>query len=289
VAVVIATRNRREELLRTLRNLRSLPEQPRVVVVDNASTDGTASAVRSERPDVELIALEENRAAAGRTVGARRVDTPYVAFSDDDSWWTPGSLSRAADLFDRHPRLGLLAARILVGPEEREDPTCVEMANSPIPPDPSLPGPPVLGFLACAAVVRRSAYLEVGGFDPEIFFSGEEALLAADLAAAGWGLSYVESAVTHHHPSKLRDAPARRKMALRNALWLAWLRRPARTAAHQTLRMLGASLRNGEARAALIEALPGAHRALLRRQTVPEHIENDLQRLDRERSLRTLG
>ncbi|MDO0931403.1 hypothetical protein QQY66_06815 [Streptomyces sp. DG2A-72] len=36
----------------------------------------------------------------------RHADTPYVAFSDDDSWWTPGALRQAADLLDVHPRLG---------------------------------------------------------------------------------------------------------------------------------------------------------------------------------------
>ncbi len=65
------------------------------------------------------------------------------------------------------------------------------MEHSPLPVEPDLPGPPVLGFLACAAIVRRKAYLEVGGFDPRMMIGGEEELLAADLASAGWGLAYV--------------------------------------------------------------------------------------------------
>jgi GT2 family glycosyltransferase len=152
-------------------------------VVDNASSDDTAEAVRRRYPEVEMIPLNENLGAAGRNVGAQAVDTPYVAFSDDDSWWAPGALSRAADLFDAHPRLGLLAAHILVGSEEREDSTCAEMAASPLPAEPDLPGVPVLGFLGCAAVVRRSAYLEVGGFEPRLLIGDEEQLLAADLAS----------------------------------------------------------------------------------------------------------
>ena len=47
-----------------------------------------------------------------------------------------------------------LVARILVGPRESEDPICKENAHGPLPEEPDLPGPPVLGFLACAAIAR---------------------------------------------------------------------------------------------------------------------------------------
>src|SRR5207302_11043179 len=73
---------------------------------------------------------------------------PYTTLfrsCDDDTWWEPGSLRRAADLFDAHPRLALAVARVLVGPEEREDPVCRELEQSPIPAEPGLPGRPVLG------------------------------------------------------------------------------------------------------------------------------------------------
>src|SRR5205807_7353355 len=99
-----------------------------------------------------------------RNVGAHAVTAPYVAFADDDSWWAPGALTHAAGLFDRHPELALIAARILVGPRQSLDPTCVTMAQSPVLAAPGQPGPSILGFLACGAVVRRSAFLAVGGF-----------------------------------------------------------------------------------------------------------------------------
>src|SRR5215212_1591985 len=140
--------------LATLDRLQDLPDRPRVIVVDNGSTDGSAEVVGTRFPHVELVALDRNVGAPARNLGVARASTPYVAFADDDSWWASGALDRAADHFDRHHRLGLLAARILVGPDERLDPVSAAMAASPIPSDADLPGRPVVGFLACGAVVR---------------------------------------------------------------------------------------------------------------------------------------
>src|SRR4051794_27714686 len=159
IGVVIATRNRRDDLCITLPHLLSLPERPPIVVVDNSSTDGTPAEVRRRFPDVELIRMDRNRGAAARTVGVRALRTPHAAFADDDSWWDPGSLSRAVKVFERHSRLALIAARILVGPDGRIDPNSRAMAESPLGTEPGMPGPSVLGFLACGAVVRTEAYL----------------------------------------------------------------------------------------------------------------------------------
>src|SRR3954469_18704053 len=107
VDVVIVTRNRASALLRTLDHLRGLPERPRVIVVDNGSTDATCALVRANRPDVDLVALRENAGAAARTIGVEHTHAPYVAFCDDDSWWEPGSLAAAAEIFTRFPRLAV--------------------------------------------------------------------------------------------------------------------------------------------------------------------------------------
>src|SRR3954454_6228768 len=66
VAIVIASRNRRDLLLRTLSRHLALPERPRVVLVDNASTDGSPDAVLAQRPGVEVIRLERNIGGAAR-------------------------------------------------------------------------------------------------------------------------------------------------------------------------------------------------------------------------------
>ena len=279
VAVVVATHNRLRTLLRTLEHLGELPERPHVVVVDNASGDGTAQAVREQHPGVELIELAENVGAGALTVGARAVAAPFVAFSDDDSWWAPGALALAADVLERHPNLALVAARILVGGEQREDPTCAAMAASPLGRRDGIPGPAVLGFVACGSVVRRKAFLEAGGFDPRVGVYGEERLLAVELALRGWELTYVPEVVAHHHPSEDRDLDRRRRLETRNALWFAWLRRRAWGAAHATLGVLTTALRDPAARSGVLDALRGASWVLRERRPVSHELELDLRAL----------
>ncbi|MEV5711924.1 glycosyltransferase [Actinoallomurus sp. NPDC052274] len=280
VTVVIATRNRRSELLRTLGRLTALPDRPVIVVVDNGSEDGTASAVAADHPGVRLVPLGRNRGAAARNVGVHLARTRCVAFSDDDSWWEPGALTRAADLFDAHPRLGLIAAHTLVGPEREPDPINAAMAESPLPPDPDLPGPPVLGFLACASIVRRRAFLDVGGFHPLLFFVGEERLLSYDLAAAGWGLCHVPEIVAVHEPSADRPPSHRRRRSeLRNTVLTTWMRRPGLVAVRETARLGARALRDGDSRAALAGAAVRLPSALAARRPVPAAVEGGIRRL----------
>jgi GT2 family glycosyltransferase len=272
VTVVVVTRDRRASLLRTLDRLRALPERPPVIVVDNGSADGTAAELRERRPEVRLIRLAANLGSAGRTAGVLAARTPYVAFSDDDSWWEPGALRRAAELLDRAPQLGLLAARITVHPGLREDPICGRMASAA--PCPSLPGcHEVLGFIACAAVVRRAAYLAVGGFHPRFGVGGEEDLLALDLTAAGWRCCYAPELLAHHAPDGGHPRAARRRREARNALWTAWLRRRPAGALRRTGQVLRRGWRSPGTWAGLAEAAAGLRWVLAERHPVNAAIE----------------
>ena len=94
------------------------------------------------------------------------------------SWWAAGSLDRAAALFDRHADLGLLAGRVVVEPQGRDDPFCALLAASPL--EGAGPGVPILGFMACAAVVRRDAFLEA------LFSSGSDLLILPVQDVFGW-------------------------------------------------------------------------------------------------------
>jgi GT2 family glycosyltransferase len=273
VAVVVITHQRRDELLLALTRLRQLPEKPHVVVVDNGSTDGTADAVRAQHPWVELIASPTNLGAVGRNVGVARLDTPYVAFCDDDTWWDPGSLRTAADTLDAHPRLAVVTARILVEPGAVEDPIVAELRDSPVVGAGWLPGPALGSFLAGASVLRREAFDEVGGFSERLWLGGEEELMAGDLAAGGWELCYLQSLTIHHQASTARDPHKRRQDGIRNTLWTTWLRRPLRPALRRTLHLLRTVPRDRVTARGLLAAVRGVPWVLRERRVLPPHAE----------------
>ncbi|MEV6004834.1 glycosyltransferase [Streptomyces griseomycini] len=272
LGIVIATRDRADRLAVTLRHLRALPERPEILVVDNASTDDTRTMLARGFPEVRVLALPANHGALARNHGVRVLDTPYVAFSDDDSWWAPGSLARAVELFDAHPRLGLIAARTLVGPAADPDPLNDVLADSPLGPATDLPGTQVLGFLACGAVVRRHALLDAGGFHRLLFFGGEETLLAYDLAARGWGVTHCPEVVAHHHPAPV-SRTGRPALQRRNELLTAWLRRPVPYALARTGALAAEARGDDHARSALRGALARLPAALRERRPLPPHVE----------------
>ncbi|RKN40089.1 glycosyltransferase family 2 protein [Streptomyces hoynatensis] len=280
ISVVIITHNRKAELLRTLDRLAALPERPRVIVTDNGSTDGTARAVAERHPRVRVLSPGANLGAVGRNLAVREVRTPYTAFCDDDTWWSPGSLAGAADLLDAHQAVATVTARIVVEPGGEEDPIVEELRSSPLPRPAGLPGPVLGSFLAGATVLRTGAFRAAGGFSPRLWLGGEEELLAADLMARGWWLLFAEELSIHHAPSALRDPTRRRADGIRNTLWFTWLRRPAGPALRRTWRLLGSVPRDRASAAALLRAAAGTPWLLRERRVVPPPVEAALRLLD---------
>jgi GT2 family glycosyltransferase len=280
VGVVVITWERREEALAAVGRLVALPERPAVVLVDNGSTDGTAEAVRARFPGVDVVALGENSGAVGRNVGVARLRTPYVAFCDDDTWWEPGSLTRAADVLDAVPRLAVVNARIVVEPGGADDPIVAELRDSPVPGPAWLPGPALGSFLAGASVVRRDAFVRCGGFNARLWLGGEEELLATDLLSGGWELCYLDDLVVHHRASTLRDARLRRRVGLRNTLWFTWLRRPFAPALRRTLFLARTVPRDRTSALGAWDAIRGLPWLITERRPRPATVEARLAGLD---------
>jgi GT2 family glycosyltransferase len=278
--IVITSRDRRSRLLGTLARLDALGEGWPVTVVDDGSVDATSAAVASAHPEVTLLRLDASRGAAARNLGVHRSSAPYVAFCDDDSGWAPDALARAVGILDDAPTVGALAARVLTGRSRQPDPICEQLAASPLSGWAGLPGPRVLGFLACGAVVRREAFLAVGGFHPRFGIGGEEELLAIDLAVRGWWCCYVPEVVAIHEPARRSSRGAREVRQVRNALWTAALRRPLRPMVRRAIDILGSPAAEGRRGAVLATAIRGAGFLLAGRRVVPPYVEADLERLE---------
>ncbi|HEY6935095.1 MAG TPA: glycosyltransferase [Marmoricola sp.] len=271
VTTVMITRDRCERTLRSLAHASG-----RVVLVDNGSLDGTVEAVRRHFPEVEVVALPENRGAVARNIGVERAGTPYVAFADDDSWWEPGSLALAEQLLSRHPDWAVAVASVLVEPGGRLDPLNEQMlAESPVVEHTlrqELDARLVSGFHACAAVVRADAFLAAGGFDEVVFFGGEEERLVLDLVARGGLVVHLPALVVHHEPGE-HARHGRSQQVVRNHLLTAVLRHGWPEVGHR----LRQALRRGDL-PAVVAAARRLPVALSARDRVPPAVEDYLVR-----------
>jgi GT2 family glycosyltransferase len=289
VAVVLMTHEGRARIGRSLDALTALPERPRVIVVDNGSQDGTPEHVEAGWPEVTIVRLPGNRGVAARNAGVAAAGTPYVAFAEDDSWYEPGALRAAADLLDAEPRLGLVNARVLVGPGRREDPMNAEMAGSALADDPARPGEPIVSFLEGVSIVRREAYEQAGGFDPRLFLGGPEEHLAAELMRGGWELRYAPHVVARHCPDHGEPSPLVRRYGLRNSLLFAWRNRPVGPALRWTWQVLRSSPATTATLQGALAAARRLPRALRERRPVPPAVEDRYARVDERKRAAARG
>jgi GT2 family glycosyltransferase len=257
----------------TLARLGALPERPDIIVVDNASHDGTVSYVRRSHPEVRVLELPRNIGAAARNIGVRAAVTPYVAFCDDDCWWAPGALQRGIDLLEQHPGVALINARVVVD-GARTDGSCSVMECSRVPKRSACPGTAIVQFMAGATLMRRAAFLDAGGYDQRYHVGAEESLLAMDLLERGWEFVYHSDVVVHHAPYRGDRRPRARRIAVtRNRLWTAWLRRSPAGAAALTLAAARLALHDGVALQALLAALRGLPWIVRERRCVNAGVE----------------
>ena len=137
-----------------------------VVVVDDGSTDGTAerAATLADRDPRVKVETQPNRGpGAARNRGVGRSRAPYLCFLDDDDLVPPDKARIQADYLDRNPDVSVVYSRTrLFGPEGTE-------RECPVTEDGGALAAEILsgadrGFPCHAAVVRRSAFLAVGGF-----------------------------------------------------------------------------------------------------------------------------
>lgn len=274
--VVIATRNRAERLLQTLAYIEALDDVAAVIVADNGSTDGTTKAVRARFPLIHLLRFPINFGAFARTLAARCVTTPYIAFCDDDTWWLPGSINAGTEVLDRHRQIGVVNACVKIGPSERVDEACNAMATGKGSDD--LPGTPICFFLAGASLMRREAFLDCGGYERRFLIGGEETLLSLDIQRRGWLMRYLATMTVRHDPSPMgRNDAFRQRLVLRNRLWVAWMRYARQSAWRTTMSAAHRARTDREVRSALLRALAGLPWAMLNRHPIDAALQ---QRVD---------
>jgi GT2 family glycosyltransferase len=236
VSAVIATWNRCDALEIVLDRLAELPVDE-VLVVDNGSEDGTAELVRARGGNVRLLELGANLGLAGRNRAAREAGCELLLLLDDDAYPLPGAIEALAERFARDPRLGAAGGfvrdvdgdgRIMRSTELGTFDWWLRAGRKGEPPPEGLPA---FFFPEGASMLRRSAFLEVGGFFEPYFHHVEGIDLSTRLLAAGWDVRYLPEARFDHMKAQTgRSSDRALYLRIRNNLWYLWLRFPARVA-----------------------------------------------------------
>jgi GT2 family glycosyltransferase len=112
LSIIIITWNSREFLVRCLDSLDAGGLSHEVIVVDNASEDGTAGMVRRDYPHVVLLGNARNIGMPARNQGLRRAKGKYLLLLDVDTIVRPGALRTLVDYLRAHPDVGLVAAKL---------------------------------------------------------------------------------------------------------------------------------------------------------------------------------
>jgi GT2 family glycosyltransferase len=265
LSYVIVTRNRRDALLRTLDKLEETTQLPsrswEVVVVDNASDDGSAEAVAREFRSVKMIRLPENEGMPARNHGFRRARGRYVCLLDDDSYPLGRAIPMSLAYLERNPKTAAVVGRVVL-------------------PDGSCEAPAMPSVLmGGASVVRKAALDQTGGFSPEFFRQAEEYDLSFRILRLGHRIERFEDVVFGHDKVPGGRTPALvHRMDLRNNLILVerFLPKALRRAyRHDWVRRYSALARHdGHAKAAttaMYEALVWSRRErTVGRQTLDE-------------------
>lgn len=245
VAIVI-NRNKRAYLARCLEHLARLaPPCDRTIVVDDASTDGSAAMVREKFPAAELVALDERGGpAAARNAGIRRADAgrqfEFYLFLDNDAFVEPTTLGALREAASSDPTIGLVVPKAYQSLEDRRlhlaGELRVDFGRARITPvgageidrgqyDERRPIDACSGF---AVLARREALERVGRFD-EAFFppAWEDVDLALRIRRAGFSIVYEPAAIVEHVGGVLGRGPIGERESAKVSNWFLLMRKHA--------------------------------------------------------------
>lgn len=202
------------------------------ILVDNASTDGSAAFVRERFPWVRVVALADNRGfAGGNNAGVREARGEYVAFLNNDTVACPDWLRHLWAGLDEAAGVSLVTSRVVY----LHDPSLVDSAGDGMlraggafkwhhgqPSSQASESREVFGVCGAACLMRRAVFEELGGFDETFFASHEDVDLSYRARLRGYRCWYVADAVVHHHGSATLGRMSGRSVFLgqRNLEWV---------------------------------------------------------------------
>ncbi|MGC8861395.1 MAG: glycosyltransferase family 2 protein [Armatimonadota bacterium] len=232
VSILIVNWNTRDLLIDCLRSIaENATDVPcEVIVFDNASSDGSAEAVRERFPDVKLITSEANLGfAAGNNRALAKSSGEFVMFLNPDTIVPPGAIRRMVEFLNEHEEVGFVGPR-LVGANGKTQISSFGMFPSPLEaaahairiwrvaprshlasrfsptPDAGESWVYTQHLLGACVMARRAALDEIGGMDEGFFLFLEETDLFYRAALSGWKVVYLpEVCVVHYGEQSMQD------------------------------------------------------------------------------------
>ena len=228
VSVVIVGWNAKHYLELCLESLAKAPPRcsMEVLVVDNASTDGSVEMIEAKFPWVKLIKSSENLGfAKGNNVAIRQCQGRYIALVNPDVIVFPGCLDALADFLDENPKVGNVGPRVL-NPDMSMQSTCrrfptlwnnfcsatglsARFKNSRFfagehmfyfPHDRTLTVDVLVG---CFSMIRREAFATVGLLDEGLFMYGDDVDWCRRARNAGWQVVFYPGGQAIHDRGKI--------------------------------------------------------------------------------------
>jgi GT2 family glycosyltransferase len=212
ISIIIVTWNGRQHLEGCLTAVAAQEGvDAETILVDNASTDGTADYVRARFPWVRLLVLDRNHGfAGGNNRGAREARGRYLAFLNNDTVADAGWLRALLAGLDPRRRVALATSRIVY----MHDPDVVDSAGDGMtrwggafkrnhggPARAVTESRDVFGACGAAFMIPRAVFDELGGFDADFFISHEDVDLSYRAQLRGYRCRYVADSIVRHRGS----------------------------------------------------------------------------------------
>jgi GT2 family glycosyltransferase len=248
ISVIIVGWNARHYLQLCLQSLADAPPRRsiEVIVVDNASSDGSSEMIKAQFPKVKLIRSEENLGfAKGNNLAIRQCQGRYIALVNPDVIVFPGCLDALAEFLDQNPRVGNVGPRVL-NPNMTMQSTCRRFPtlwnnfcsatrlekvfkNSKFfagehmfyfPHDTTKTVDVLVG---CFSMIRRETFDDVGLLDENLFMYGDDVDWCRRARKAGWQIVFFpEARAIHDRGKTTAPYPVRFAVAQQRSILYYW-------------------------------------------------------------------
>ena len=242
LSIIVVSYNTREMTLECLRSVVAETQKPyELIVIDNASTDGSAAAIAAEFPDIRLLAETENHGfAKANNIAAEIAVGEYLLLLNPDTVVLDGALDRLLDFAYRRPDARIWGGRTLFADRSLNPASCWRRMSlwglfcnavflSRIFPQSAIFNPEAYGgwdrsterevdiVTGCLFLLRRADWLALGGFDLTFFMYGEEADLCFRARTLGARPRVTPNAVIVHYGGASENVRADKMVRLLRA------------------------------------------------------------------------